>query len=205
MNMRLNSSNLGAYLVDAYGCKNQVFQEAPHIIEATPLLQSNYGGDMDCSLVSILTILKQRNPGVTENDLPYHYDLIERIAKRYFYKDTIGTLPIFISGIMKKIFNIPVVGKYGKGIGFNFKSIKKQLDKNNLVILSMWNDGRDIYKKHSVIVAGYQCYKIDGKDVRLLAIYDNWAKEIRYIDYKKLSIISSIHYLNAPVTQLDRV
>ena len=69
----------------------------------------------------------------------------------------------------------------------------------------MWNDGRDIYKNHSVVVAGYQCYKIDGKDVRLLAIYDNWAKEIRYIDYKKLSIISSIHYLNAPVTQLDRV
>ena len=62
----------------------------------------------------------------------------------------------------------------------------------------MMNDGRSFYKNHSIVVIGYNRYKIDNREIRILAIYDNWAKEVRYIDYERLSMISSINYY-APV------
>lgn len=93
--------------------------------------------------------------------------------------------------------------RYLKNIGFNFNTIKKQLDQGNPVIISMMNDGRNVYKNHSIVVIGYNVYKIDNRDIRILAVYDNWSREVRYIDYERLSIISSINYY-APIAQLDR-
>lgn len=200
VNLRLTKINLDTYLKETYGTR-LFYQYGGKVLEnVKPLIQDEYGEDNDCSLISILTAIKAKKP---EIDLEYFYDLIERIAKRYFYKGTFGTLPCFIKPIMKRIIPYDASVRYIKGIGFNFHTIKKQIDYNNPVILSVVNDGRDVYKNHSVVIIGYTAYKIDDTMVYVLAVYDNWRKEISYIDYNKLSILSSINYY-APVAQQDR-
>lgn len=193
MNTVLNKTNLNKYLEDTYG-KNSFYQYGGKVINMEALAQDEYGEDNDCSLVSILTLAKHIEGDIS---LPYFYNLIERVAKRYFYKGSFGTLPFFIKPIMKRVLPYKVYAKYGKNIGFNFFTIKRQLDYNNPIILSIWNDGRNVYKKHSVVVIGYTAYKINDTMVYILAVYDNWRKEVRYIDYNKLSMISSINYYAA--------
>jgi hypothetical protein len=63
--------------------------------------------------------------------------------------------------------------------------------------LNIHNDGRDYYKNHSVVVVGFVTYQIDGgKQIHMIAVYDNWTNSIGYVDYQKLSKISSVNYLN---------
>lgn len=202
MNVKLDKNNLDSYLKDTYGTK-LFYQYGGKVLEnVQPLKQDDYGDDNDCSLVSILTLIKSKH---TDIDLSYFYDLIERAAKQFFYKGNFGLLPCFIKPLMRRAFGEQAHVRYGKGIGFNFFTIKKQLDYNNPVILSVVNDGRNIYKNHSIVVVGYTTYKIDDKMVYILAVYDNWSKEIRYVDYNKLSIFSSINYYNyTPIAQQDR-
>ena len=52
----------------------------------------------------------------------------------------------------------------------------------------MLNDGRKYYKNHTVTVIGYKKYK----KAKILIVADNWHKEVCYIDYNKLSFISSL-------------
>lgn len=61
------------------------------------------------------------------------------------------------------------------------------------MLLNLWNDGRNYYKNHSVLIIGY---KITENNDFILTIYDNWYKHNSYIDYNKLSIISSIITIN---------
>ena len=166
------------------------------MLNIKPLIQDDYGEDNDCSLVSILTILNYKFANL---DLNHWYSIVERLAKKYFYTGDNGTLPFFINSIMKRVapeYNSHA--RYLKNIGFNFNTIKKQLDQDNPVIISMMNDGRNFYKNHSVVAIGYNVYKIDNRPIRMLAIYDNWSREVRYMDYERLSMITSINYY-APV------
>ena len=58
------------------------------------------------------------------------------------------------------------------------------------MVLSLWNDGRNYYKNHSVIIVGFNEFKTK----KILTVYDNWHETLSYIDYDKLSIISCINY-----------
>lgn len=202
LNIILSKDNLEQYIVDTYGNNyNYFFKCGEHLLNIKPLIQAEYGEDNDCTLVSILTILNYR---IGNLNLNYWYSIIERVAKKYFYTGQTGTLPFFINSIMKRVtpeYNSYV--RYLKNIGFNFNTIKRQLDRDNPVIISMMNDGRNVYKNHSIVVIGYNMYKIDNRNIRILAVYDNWSREVRYIDYERLSMISSINYY-APIAQLDR-
>ena len=57
----------------------------------------------------------------------------------------------------------------------------------------MWKDGLEYYKNHSVLIVGY----LQTVDKKMLVIYDNWFKSVSYIDYDKLSVISSIQVFKA--------
>lgn len=193
----ISKDNLEQYVIDTYGYNyHSFFKYGEHLLNVKPLIQDEYGEDNDCTLVSILTILNYKFGNL---DLNHWYSVIERIAKKYLYTGDNGTFPFFINSIMKKVapeYSSHV--RYLKNISFNFNTIKKQLDQDNPIIISMMNDGRDFYKNHSVVVIGYNMYKIDNRYIRMLAIYDNWSREVRYIDYERLSMISSINYY-APV------
>lgn len=153
----------------------------------SPLLQKDYGEPQDCSLVSIVASVKYLNQALNVQDI---YNEVEKIAKSYFYRGHLGTFPLFINDIYKhtlKKFNInkKVKTRYIKGIGFNFTTIKCLIDNNIPVILSLWNDGVDKYKNHSVVIVGYD-------ENNNFLIYDNWSLSINKVNYKKLSFISSI-------------
>ena len=173
-------------------------EEDKSIPEIQSFLQNEYEGDMDCTLVSIMTVTKYFNKTIT--DISKLYNDIKAIAKKFFYTDDIGTQAIFINAIANRIFkqygvNLKSKSAYLKSIGWNFETVKKSIDKGRPLILSLWKDGRDYYLDHSVTIIGYSDIKtVDGQHHKFLEIYDNWNRELTYIDYQKLSTICSINY-----------
>lgn len=193
--MRIHQNNLKSYLKETYG-GTPILKQQMKLDGFTPLLQADYGEDNDCTLTSMTAIvyfLSQRRFTIEEI-----YAYVEKIAKKYFYKGTRGTPFVTIRKIFHeslKKFKLPkAYVKYGKNLGYTFKTIKQELAKFNPIILSMNDDGRDYYENHSVTIVGYEIYNIKNKEVIMLRVYDNWYKTIGYIDFDKLSAVSTIHY-----------
>lgn len=123
------------------------------------------------------------------------YNKVEEIAKRYGYKGDKGTQPIVMKKIFQEamcFFGIPkdIGSKYLKGICYSYKFLKQQIDLQQPVILNLYKDGNNYYQNHTVLIIGY----CETNNKKMLIIYDNWHYDVSYIDYDKLSIISSILY-----------
>lgn len=152
-----------------------------------PLLQKNYGQANDCTLTCLAFMFGEK-----------YYGDIERIAKTYGYDgEKSGTNPLTIKAIMSKTMKIAGVNgtaksAYGKGIGFTWNTIKTLINGKHYVILNLWDDGRNYYHDHSVTVVGYAEYAKH----KFLLVYDNWSSGVSYIDFAKLSFISSINFYN---------
>lgn len=184
--------NLAQYIKTLYGSQTLKFIQGKRL-QFQPFLQNDYGKDNDCTLISIASVLHYYNRG----EMDFLYPKVEKIAENYLYNgDSYGTLPIFISKIFSKAAGHKARSKYFKNIGFNFRTIQNLINANDPVILNLHDDGVGIYENHSVIVFGYTIHKIDNdKEIYTLLIYDNWSKEMSWIIYNKLSMISSISYL----------
>lgn len=150
-----------------------------------PLLQKNYGQANDCTLTCLAFIFGEK-----------YYSDIERIAKTLGYDgEKSGTNPLVIKTLMQKIMHIANVkgtamSAYGKCVGYNWKTIKRLINDKHYVILNLLDDGRKYYHNHSVSIVGYAEYEKH----KFLMIFDNWSSSVSYIDYDKLSMISSINY-----------
>ena len=160
-----------------------------------PLLQNDYGEANDCTIASITTIISSWLPFLDINNI---YLQVEAIARRYGYNGSNGTNPVVIRKVYQEsllVFGIPyhVTSKYMKGIGFTWNFIKDKIDhSNNPILLNLWKDGRNYYYSHSVVIVGYA----NTYNKKFLVVYDNWIKNYSYIDYDKLSLISSIQVIN---------
>lgn len=185
--VRLDRNNIFDYIQETYGPQCCVCLKAKTVSNYTPLLQNDFGGKNDCSLTCITALLTQnKNPQTI-------YSQVEKVAKKYFFDGKkIGTIPFFIKAIIDNVGHVNSKQGYGKNVGFNWTKIKSLIDQNKPIILSVNNDGRNYYKNHSVTIVGYKEY-LGG--VKILSVYDNWKKTIAYIDFNKLSVISSINYL----------
>ena len=106
-------------------------------------------------------------------------------------KYQINIFIIFINNIIDRVFNVKSEKKYLKGIGFSWKTIKNNIDNGVPMILSVYNDGRNYYMNHSVVLVGYMEY---SHGAQMLVVFDNWSKETSFIDYKKMSRISFLNY-----------
>lgn len=169
--------------------------QSRQINDISPLLQDDYGKDNDCTLTSITTVIKWLKPSLSINNI---YNNVEKIAKKFLYTGNFGTLTLTIKSIYKQSLQVFGINKkvksyYLKNIGFNKDIIINNINNNQPVLLNLWNDGRNYYKNHSVLIIGY---KITENNDFILTIYDNWYKHNSYIDYNKLSIISSIITIN---------
>ena len=200
-NKRISSLNIQDYIAEMYPelfwgtCYEVVLNDIP------ALLQKDYGEANDCTLTSLTAIgvfLKKKQK--TANEI---YKVVEHFAKHYGYTGTAGTNPFVIKRIFDSVLTVLSVYKdtkvrYLKNIGYNFSLIKKTLDAGTPLILSMHSDGRQYYQNHSVLIIGYKEYKLSNintqKIKRFLMVQDNWTKEVSFIDYDKLSIISSINF-----------
>lgn len=193
MNGNINMINIKDYIYENYNFYPQNNISQKYISNIIALLQNNYGEENDCTITSITAIIKYFKPNLQPIEI---YNVVEQIAKKYFYSGEKGTFPLWINNILQKslnTFNITqkAHSAYLKNICYNFNKIKNIINTNMPILLNMNNDGRDFYKNHTVLIIGY--YEINN--VKMLAIYDNWYNQISYIDYNKLSIISSINYL----------
>lgn len=188
-NKRLYPLNLRTEYPDAKGTP-QSFT----ISGKKALLQKDYGKAQDCTLTSLTYIVQSmiRNCQVEEI-----YDNVEASALKHGYNgDKNGTNPLVIKRIMMQVFSNYGINKrcksgYMKGIGWSYKSLKSILrNGNKYAILNLSNDGRGYYKNHSVTVIGY----VEYENHRFITVYDNWNNSVSYIDYNKLSAISSINW-----------
>lgn len=158
---------------------------AEYIIDAKCLLQKNYGEDYDCTLTSLAAIFGEE-----------HYGLIESHAKKHGYVGkTCGTNPFKVKAIMQGVMDsIGIKGecysRYGKGLGFNWHTIKNLLKRGHHVVLNIHKDGRGYYRNHSVLIVGFARHGTH----KMLAVYDNWNEGISYVDYDKMCVIASINW-----------
>lgn len=175
---------LNSYVEETYG---QGFPICQKVLKGyTPLLQSEYGGTMDCVLTTITTLYHG------DEDVDDFYDKVEQNALNYFYNSDRGTALAFISPIVKASTGKKCFMRPFKWIGFNWNKIKSLVDQYIPLILTMKNDGRNYYKNHTVAIIGYIEYDNGAK---MLVVYDNWYRGMSYIDYNKLSFISGINYI----------
>lgn len=156
------------------------------VLRMKALLQDDYGDRLDCTITSMACVFGEA-----------HYSELERIAKRYGYNGkTCGTNPLVVQRIMQvfmkehKLKGRPC-SAYGKGIGWNFATIKRLINGGTPVILNLWTDGRGYYKDHSVTIVGYEEYEHG----QFLLVYDNWFRGVSMIDYGKLSVVSSVNFV----------
>lgn len=201
--MRIISDTAEPYLLNEFPQYNKIKRIKKHTIEMTPFLQSHYGdpGDGDCTLCSIMTQVYYFLNGKYDDNTIYNF--IRPLAKKYFFTNQYGTIPIFAQTIFNqtlKNFGLKrrVRSFYFKNIGYNIKFIKKQLDKNIPILFSIFKDGRNYYTSHSITIIGYETFRLEKsglapKNVDMLIVYDNWSKTQSYVDYNKVSTISSIY------------
>jgi len=193
---RLTVSNITSYLKDN-NFNLKAIPESFMIRNIKPFLQKNYGGDGDCTLTSILTVVKYYKPELDENEV---YDYIEKIAKKYLYNEKGGTFRGFNKIIAENVFNYfninkKITSKYFKNIGFNENIIINELKQNIPVIISLANDGRNYYKNHTITIVGYTIFKdINDKNRVIFKVFDNWYTAHNFLDYEVLNFNCSICY-----------
>ena len=174
------------YITLQYEYTNRGKQLSRQLITLRPLLQRNYGEALDCTITSMACIFGEK-----------YYGVIEDIARRYGYDgDTRGTNPLTVRRIMADFLRAQHMtgtarSGYGKGIGWRWATVKRLIARQTPVILNLWDDGRGYYHDHTVTVIGVEEYQKD----RFLLVLDNWNESVSLIDYKKLSIISSINWV----------
>ena len=156
-----------------------------------PFLQKSFGNN-NCTLTSIMTVLY--NLLNRQYQAKVIYDIIEKNGIKYGYNsDSWGSIPIFTNIVINKSYqditnkSIKSKVKYFKGIGYNFNTIKEQIDNNNPIILSVNKAGK--YTNHTVVIIGY------NEETNELLIHDNWRILIQKIKYNDISFISSINYI----------
>lgn len=193
---RLSEINIKEYIEGTYH-SSAVQVADKQIADFTPLLQEHYGGDNDCTLTCITAIIyyitnKKYKTASIYND-------VESVAKKHFYRGSNGTHPITIKSIfdnsLKKYGNKKSKSGHLKNVGYNLNMIVSQINKNNPLILSLSNDGLGCYKNHSVVVIGYRTYSVGDKIKTVLKIHDNWTKRVGYLDYEKISSVSTLNYV----------
>lgn len=122
MKTRLTMTNIGEYLRQNYDFGIRLHQVARKQIFAPIFLQENYGEDSDCTLTSILTMVKYQQKNLDTQEI---YDYTEKIAKKYLYRGaTYGTIPFSHRSIAQKVFNHFNINhqfktKYLKNVGFD--------------------------------------------------------------------------------------
>lgn len=186
---RLNMTNIQKYIDEI--APNAKREKSGTISGYLALDQNNYGGDNDCTVTSITALChyKFTNKNQTVEQIYNQVDALctangINVNKR-------GVPPYKNKMLIDKMLNVKSTQKYIKDVGFNWQTITNQIDNKNPVLLSLWNDGRNYYRNHTVSIIGYMQYDT----VKILIIYDNWYKTPSYLDYNKLCNICCINYV----------
>lgn len=185
--------NIKEYVLSHYG--TDVRTSSKKIEGIIPQLQKDYGGLNDCTLMCISVLIDYITKGNASN-ITGIYNEVESIAKSYFYNHKIGFNAIFVKPTLEKalkqLFKIKKSFKYCmfKNVAFNFSTIKNAISNNRPIIITIDSDGRNYYEKHSVLIIGYSEY---GSKAKMLMVYDNWTKNVCYVDYNRMGICAIVY------------
>lgn len=197
MAQRIIKSNIDNYIRETYGeIQDRV---SIRVYGIYSLLQEDFSGSNDCTLTTLTEMTRFYANLYNLEDEQSTYNRIKDVAKKFCYTDGYGTFSITINKITNKVnqlygINRKSKGAYFKGVGYNIQTIIKNIQQKTPMILNMLNDGRGYYKNHSVTVVGYADYLVNGKHIYMLELHDNWSPISTFVDYQKLSFISSINY-----------
>jgi len=143
----------------------------------------------NCSLASMVRLLGYfRNAeGAPFPDDTALYQAVKRAAAKRGYQAAGRGTPFYnIAGILSAVlseYGYPGTGK--SRYVWSFSGVKKTIDAGLPVI---FNIAFGHYKNHTVTVVGYKIVTDGIEKKKLLAVYDGWTKNIRYIDVKHLHI-----------------
>ena len=181
------------YLKDRYGGNITVYQQKALSMSAITMNELENNAN-NCILTAITRIFDyyQRN-GYSNIDSTINniYDKVKKVAVKYGYTNKKGTWPTKINNIVNE-----VADNYGYEKSkcnsiyvwsFN-NEVKKEIDAARPVIMNITTG---YYGNHSVTVCGYKIYRkkktlfnfVYYQYYYMIAVYDGWTDEIRYIDY----------------------
>ena len=193
---RIELSNFSEYLVETYGVKEDTKINYTQLSGIEPLLQINLGEkyDGDCSLTSITEYLYYMFDGLQPVDNIYK-QVRSMAEKKYIFNKKIGMISLLNGYLLRKNYSIIAKSKtyfFKNYSGFTFENITKIIDNGLPVILNMFHDGREYYKNHTVTIIGYTV--VEG--YRFLIVHDNWKRCNSFVDYDRMSLLSSINFLS---------
>lgn len=189
-----------AYLSQKHPRSNATLKASKQMKSFKAFEQNDWGKDSDCTITCIASIFYN----YLNKTRPFGeiYKIVESKGYEWGYGDW-GTHAYSMRTIMNKAakeFGLPsrATAKYGKGVLWNFETIKKGINSGKYIMLSFKDDGRDYYGAHSVNVVGYAQYNVkleDGKTTveHFIQIRDNWTTEVRWLDYEMVDLVSTLH------------
>lgn len=170
------------YMADRYG--NYSYESGKSLSGFVGLNMNNYGGNNDCSLVSITAVAnwyRSIYPNIPSSISDIYNDVLE-VGKKHGYTTTVGTDPTKIDDIIEDSFK-----KWGYTIDATnsyillFNTFKEQINEPNANPL-LFNIATGYYASHTVTVIGYRDYDVAD----FLMVKDNWSTSTRYIHWQQM-------------------
>ena len=180
--------NIQKYFVEQYGEKGTLVKRGhPVLMNQKSMEQISGRRTRNCSVVAVTRVVdyyrtKYKLPGIPE-DISELYRFVEEVAQAYGYTDKRGTYPFFIAGITRVVFKeYGIKAKCRGHYIFSFeKHVAKEITAGRPVIM---NIARGFYKDHTVVVTGYDIYRVGDRMLPMLKVIDGWKSGIHYIDYE---------------------
>ena len=206
---RLTDENIQNYILSSHLNYDDVSLKSVNKIAIYPLLKEEFEQDQKNGvLFSIISCVYYYC--LQHYDKNVIFNATKSLMNHYFYNPDEEKLLFFFIGIfyrrILKYFQIEkkVKSKYFKLLGFNFNTIKEQIDNKNPVIMYLASDGRNFYKHDAVTVIGYAQFNLlnsylyplvtKNRTKNMLLVYDHLSKKISYLDYDTISLFSCIAY-----------
>ncbi len=184
-------TNVSKYLLEQYGQKGILVKGGRHLIMNQQSMEQISGRrTRNCSVVAITRVLdyyrKKNNLTVIPEDIHELYKKVEEVAECYGYSDKRGTVPFFIAGITRDCFKEYGIKAKCRGVYiWSFeKHVVKEISAGRPVIM---NIARGFYRDHTVVVCGYNVWKVGDRLYPMLRVIDGWKRGVHYIDYESFA------------------
>lgn len=177
---RLSITNLLSYLQEQHPEKAVVCSKEK-LLKVNAYTQDKFGEDNDCALCAVMTICKYYASSVSAEEI---YSIVEKNAKALGYRSKWGTFIGVQRLLLQRSLNDLGIPQDARKLicCHDHDKIKNIIDTGHPVLLSFLSDGRNYYGSHSVTVVGYKDFDINGATKTVYKIYDNWTKNVSYLD-----------------------
>jgi len=171
-----------AYMADRY--TNYNYERGYSLNGFKGLDMDNFGGDNDCTLVSITAVAnwyRSIYPNIPNDTSDIYRDVLE-IGKKHGYTTKSGTNPTIIDNIVEDVFK-----KWGYTVEasntyiWTFNTFVEQINQPNYNPL-LFNIATGYYASHTVTVIGYRDFDVAD----FLLVKDNWSTSTRYIHWQQM-------------------